>query len=41
MTTLVAASEAARRRLEQLLQEDTTAYNGVITAFKMPKETAE
>ena len=41
MTTLVAASEAARGRLEQLLQQDTTAYNGVITAYKMPKETAE
>jgi formiminotetrahydrofolate cyclodeaminase len=41
MTTLVAASEAARSRLEQLLQDDTTAYNGVITAYKMPKETAE
>ena len=41
MTKLVAASEAARGRLEQLLQEDTTAYNGVITAYKMPKETAE
>jgi formiminotetrahydrofolate cyclodeaminase len=39
MTTLVAASEAARGRLEQLLQDDTTAYNGVITAFKMPKDT--
>jgi formiminotetrahydrofolate cyclodeaminase len=41
MSTLVAASEAARGRLEQLLQEDTTAYNGVITAYKMPQETAE
>lgn len=41
MTTLVEASEAARRRLEQLLQEDTTAYNGVIAAYKLPKETAE
>jgi formiminotetrahydrofolate cyclodeaminase len=41
MTTLVEASEAARRRLEQLLQEDTTAYNGVIAAYKMPKETEE
>ncbi|MCX6364455.1 MAG: cyclodeaminase/cyclohydrolase family protein [Actinobacteria bacterium] len=41
MTTLVAASAAARGRLEQLLQEDTTAYNGVITAYKMPKESAE
>ena len=39
MTRLVAASEAARVRLEQLLQDDTTAYNGVITAFKMPKDT--
>jgi formiminotetrahydrofolate cyclodeaminase len=41
MTTLGAASEAARGRLEQLLQEDTIAYNGVIAAYKMPKETAE
>jgi len=41
MTQLVEASEAARSRLEQLLQEDTTAYNGVITAFKMPKDTDE
>jgi formiminotetrahydrofolate cyclodeaminase len=39
LTTLVAASEAARVRLEQLLQDDTTAYSGVITAFKMPKDT--
>jgi len=41
IVTLVEASEAARARLEQLLQEDTTAYNGVIAAYKMPKETAE
>lgn len=41
ITTLVEASEAARSRLEQLLQEDTTAYNGVIAAYKMPKETEE
>jgi formiminotetrahydrofolate cyclodeaminase len=41
MTALVAASETARGRLEQLLQEDTTAYNGVIAAYKMPKQTAE
>ena len=41
IVALVEASEAARRRLEQLLQDDTTAYNGVITAYKMPKETAE
>ncbi|MCX6372636.1 MAG: cyclodeaminase/cyclohydrolase family protein [Actinobacteria bacterium] len=41
IVSLVGESEAARGRLEQLLQEDTTAYNGVITAYKMPKETAE
>ena len=41
IVTLVEASEAARARLEQLLQEDTTAYSGVIAAYKMPKETAE
>ncbi len=38
---LVEASEVARARLEQLLVEDTTAYNGVIAAFKMPKDTDE
>ncbi len=41
MTALVEKSEAARARLEQLLQDDTTAYNGVITAFRMPKDTDE
>ena len=41
IVTLVEAAEAARARLEQLLQEDTTAYNGVIAAYKMPKETEE
>jgi methenyltetrahydrofolate cyclohydrolase len=41
IVALVAASEAARGRLEQLLQEDTTAYSGVIVAYKLPKETAE
>ena len=41
IVTLVEASEAARARLEQLLQEDTTAYSGVIAAYKMPKETEE
>jgi len=41
IVTLVAAADAARARLEQLLQEDTTAYNGVIAAYKMPKETAD
>ena len=41
VVALVGQSEDARRRLEDLLQQDTTAYNGVITAYKMPKETAE
>ncbi len=41
IVALVAASQEARARLEQLLQEDTTAYNGVIAAFKLPKETDE
>ena len=41
IVALVAASEEARARLEHLLQEDTTAYNGVIAAFKLPKETDE
>jgi formiminotetrahydrofolate cyclodeaminase len=39
IVALVEKSEAARVKLEQLLQDDTTAYNGVIDAFKMPKET--
>ena len=41
IVTLVEASEAARGRLEQLLQEDTTAYNGVIAAYRLPKDTDE
>jgi formiminotetrahydrofolate cyclodeaminase len=41
IVALVAKSEAARAKLEKLLQDDTTAYNGVIDAYKMPKETAE
>ena len=41
IVTLVEAAEAARARLEQLLQEDTTAYSGVIAAYNMPKETEE
>jgi len=39
IVTLVGASETARARLEQLLQDDTTAYSGVITAYGMPKDT--
>jgi formiminotetrahydrofolate cyclodeaminase len=39
MQELVVRSEAARARLEELLQDDTTAYNGVIAAYRMSKET--
>ena len=39
IAALVAATEAARARLERLLQEDTTAYSGVIQAYKLPKDT--
>ena len=38
---LVAESEAARAKLEQLLQDDTSAYNGVVAAHKMPQDSAE
>ena len=38
---LVVRSEAARARLEQLLQDDTVAYNGVIDAYRLPKDTEE
>jgi len=41
IVTLAGAAQAARGRLQQLLQEDTTAYNGVIDAYGMPKDTAE
>jgi len=41
IVVLVEQSEAARARLEKLLQDDTTAYNGVIEAYKLPKETEE
>ena len=40
IVTLAGAAEVARERLEQLLQDDTTAYNGVIEAYKLPKDTA-
>ena len=39
IAALVAATEAARARLEKLLQDDTTAYSGVIQAYKLPKDT--
>jgi formiminotetrahydrofolate cyclodeaminase len=38
---LVGRADVARARLEQLLQDDTVAYNGVIDAYKLPKETEE
>jgi len=38
---LVARSEDCRARLEQLLQDDTTAYNDVIVGYRMPKDTDE
>jgi methenyltetrahydrofolate cyclohydrolase len=41
IVALVEASETARARLERLLQDDTTAYSGVITAYGMPKDTPE
>ena len=37
---LVAQADDARARLEKLLQDDTVAYNGVIAAYRLPKETA-
>ncbi len=36
---VVARSEACRARLEALLQDDTTAYNGVIEGYRMPKDS--
>ncbi len=38
---VVARSEACRAELERLLQDDTTAYNGVIEGYRMPKDSAE
>ncbi len=38
---VVEGTESCRARLEKLLQEDTTAYSGVIQAYKLPKETDE
>ena len=34
-------SEKLRKRLEELIDEDTNAFNDVIKAFKMPKETED
>jgi formiminotetrahydrofolate cyclodeaminase len=36
---LVEQAEQLRRELILLLQNDTTAYNGVIAAYRLPKET--
>lgn len=41
MKEVLAASEAARARLQELLQEDTTAYGGVLAAYRLPKDTPE
>ena len=41
MKAVLAASEAARARLQELLQEDTTAYSGVLIAYRLPKDTPE
>ena len=38
---VVARSEACRSELERLLQDDTTAYNGVIEGYRMPKDSPE
>jgi formiminotetrahydrofolate cyclodeaminase len=39
ITELVAKADDARTRLEKLLQDDTVAYNGVLAAYRLPKET--
>jgi formiminotetrahydrofolate cyclodeaminase len=41
IVALVGQAEQDQKRLEQLMQDDTTAYNGVIDAYKMPKDTDE
>ncbi len=41
MREVLAASEDARARLQQLLQDDTTAYSGVLVAYRLPKVTPE
>lgn len=38
---VLAASESARARLQELLQQDTTAYSGVLVAYRLPKGTPE
>ena len=41
MKEVLAASEAVRAQLQQLLQDDTTAYSGVLVAYRLPKDTDE
>lgn len=41
VTELVGKANDVRARLEKLLQDDTVAYNGVIAAYRLPKETDE
>ncbi len=41
MREVLAASEDARARLQQFLQDDTTAYSGVLVAYRMPKGSDE
>jgi len=38
---LLGRAEDARARLEELLQQDTTAYTGVLQAYRLPKGTDE
>jgi methenyltetrahydrofolate cyclohydrolase len=38
---LAGQANDVRARLEKLLQDDTVAYNGVIAAYRLPKETDE
>ena len=38
---MVKKSEKLRKQLTELIDEDTTAFNDVVKAFKMPKETDE
>ncbi len=41
MREVLAASAAARARLQRLLQDDTSAYGGVLAAYRLPKDTDE
>ncbi len=41
MQETLARSEALRRRLTELVEEDVAAFNAVMNAFKLPKQTEE